>query len=59
LIAQWLMPGDFRLEVGHRYTMQAKPVAATGFSGAIRAEVLVCTRVSIGTTRSSNEPARS
>jgi uncharacterized protein YndB with AHSA1/START domain len=40
LIAQWLMPGDFRLEIGHRYTMQARPVAATEFSGAIRAEVL-------------------
>jgi uncharacterized protein YndB with AHSA1/START domain len=23
LIAQWLMPGDFRLEIGHRYTMRA------------------------------------
>lgn len=40
LIAQWLMPGDFRLEVGHRYTMQARPVGATGFSGVVQAEVL-------------------
>jgi uncharacterized protein YndB with AHSA1/START domain len=40
LIAQWLMPGDFRLEIGHRYTMRAQPVAATGFSGAVQAEVL-------------------
>jgi uncharacterized protein YndB with AHSA1/START domain len=40
LIAQWMMPGDFRLEVGHRYTMQGRPVAATGFSGLIQAEVL-------------------
>ncbi|TDD15892.1 SRPBCC family protein [Nonomuraea diastatica] len=40
LIAQWLMPGDFRLEVGHRYTMQAKAMPGTGFSGAIQAEVL-------------------
>ncbi|GAA1612245.1 SRPBCC domain-containing protein [Kribbella sancticallisti] len=40
LIAQWLMPGDFRLEVGHRYTMQAKAVTATGFSGLVQAEVL-------------------
>ncbi|MDX6249076.1 MAG: hypothetical protein QOF10_2436 [Kribbellaceae bacterium] len=40
LIAQWLMPGDFRLEVGHRYTMQAKAIGATGFSGVVLAEVL-------------------
>ena len=33
LIAQWMMPGDFRLEVGHRYTMQGRPVAATGRPG--------------------------
>ncbi|WP_020389928.1 SRPBCC domain-containing protein [Kribbella catacumbae] len=40
LIAQWLMPGDFRLEVGHRYTMESRAVAATGFSGMVQAEVL-------------------
>jgi uncharacterized protein YndB with AHSA1/START domain len=40
LIAQWLMPGDFRLEIGHRYTMDARPVAAGGFSGTVQAEVL-------------------
>ncbi|GII94290.1 SRPBCC family protein [Sinosporangium siamense] len=40
LIARWLMPGDFRLQVGHRYTMQAKAIPATGFSGTIQAEVL-------------------
>ncbi|WP_455357134.1 SRPBCC family protein [Streptomyces sp. SYSU K217416] len=40
LIAQWLMPGDFRLEVGHRYTMQVVAVPATGFSGTVQAEVL-------------------
>lgn len=40
LIAQWLMPGDFRLQVGHRYTLQAAPVPVTGFSGVIEAEVL-------------------
>ncbi|MFI8849038.1 SRPBCC domain-containing protein [Streptomyces sp. NPDC053499] len=40
LIAQWLMPCDFRLEVGHRYTMRARPMPATGFSGTVRAEVL-------------------
>ncbi|GAB3798819.1 SRPBCC family protein [Micromonospora zhanjiangensis] len=40
LIARWLMPGDFRLEVGHRYTMRGLAVPATGFSGTVRAEVL-------------------
>jgi uncharacterized protein YndB with AHSA1/START domain len=40
LVAQWLMPGDFRLEVGHRYRMRADPIPAAGFSGAIEAEVL-------------------
>lgn len=40
LIARWLMPGDFRLVVGHRWTMRAVAVPATGFSGTVRAEVL-------------------
>lgn len=40
LIAQWMMPGDFRLEVGHCYTMTAVPRPNTNFSGTIRAEVL-------------------
>ncbi|MFF4229204.1 SRPBCC domain-containing protein [Streptomyces sp. NPDC001820] len=40
LIAEWLMPGDFRLEVGHRYTMTAVPRPNTNFSGTVRAEVL-------------------
>ncbi|GAA0373132.1 SRPBCC domain-containing protein [Microbispora corallina] len=40
LLAQWLMPGDFRLEVGHRYTMHTTPRPGTGFSGVVQAEVL-------------------
>ncbi|WP_405704880.1 MULTISPECIES: SRPBCC family protein [unclassified Streptomyces] len=40
LLARWFIPGDFRLEVGHRYTMQAIAMPATGFSGTIAAEVL-------------------
>lgn len=40
LVAQWLMPGDFRLAVGHRYTMSAAALPAAGFSGHISAEVL-------------------
>jgi uncharacterized protein YndB with AHSA1/START domain len=38
LIARWLMPCDFRLEVGHCYTMRATPIPATGFSGTVRAD---------------------
>ena len=40
LIERWLMPNDFVAEVGHRYTLRAEPVAATGFSGLIECEVL-------------------
>ncbi|WP_426514447.1 SRPBCC family protein [Dactylosporangium sp. McL0621] len=40
LIARWLMPGDFRLEAGHRYRMQVPPLPAAGFSGTVDAEVL-------------------
>ncbi|MEU0505410.1 SRPBCC domain-containing protein [Nocardia sp. NPDC005998] len=40
LLARWFMPADFRLEVGHRYTIDAKALPATGFSGVIAAEVL-------------------
>ena len=40
LIARWLMPGDFRLVVGHRYTMHAPAMPASGFSGTVQAEVL-------------------
>jgi uncharacterized protein YndB with AHSA1/START domain len=39
LIARWLMPGDFRLEVGHRYEMTALPRPNTNFSGTVIAEV--------------------
>lgn len=40
LIARWLMPGDFRLEAGHRYTMRVPALPAAGFSGTIQAQVL-------------------
>ncbi|MFI5907654.1 SRPBCC domain-containing protein [Dactylosporangium sp. NPDC051541] len=40
LIARWLMPGDFRLEAGHRYSMRVAPMPAAGFSARIEAEVL-------------------
>lgn len=40
LIAQWMMPGDFRLVVGHRYTMTSVPRPNTNFSGTVGVEVL-------------------
>jgi uncharacterized protein YndB with AHSA1/START domain len=41
LIARWLMPGDFRLEVGHRFTFQApQPIPQAGFGGVGHSEVL-------------------
>ncbi|WP_344234055.1 SRPBCC domain-containing protein [Kribbella hippodromi] len=43
LMAEWLMPNDFRPAVGHRFTFQAKAVGQTGFSGAIACEVLELT----------------
>jgi len=40
LMAQWLMPNDFRPELGHRFTMRGRPVEATGFSGIVASTVL-------------------
>ncbi|KAA9378137.1 SRPBCC domain-containing protein [Microbispora cellulosiformans] len=40
LLARWFMPGDFRLTVGHRYTMAGMAMPGTGFSGTVQAEVL-------------------
>ncbi|WBB63818.1 SRPBCC domain-containing protein [Streptomyces sp. WMMC500] len=40
LRARWLMPGDFRLEVGHRTLMRSLPRPGTGFSGTVAEEVL-------------------
>ncbi|MGG7572261.1 SRPBCC family protein [Streptomyces sirii] len=40
LLARWMMPGDFRLEVGHRYEMATLPRPHTNFSGTVLAEVL-------------------
>jgi uncharacterized protein YndB with AHSA1/START domain len=38
LIAQWLMPNDFRAEVGHRFTMRSDP--QPGWDGIAHLEVL-------------------
>ncbi|MFB7242196.1 ATPase [Streptomyces populi] len=42
LLAQWQMPGseDFRLEVGHRYTLTAVPRPNANFSGIVDVRVL-------------------
>lgn len=40
LIARWLMPNDFKLEVGHRFTFQGFPIPAAGFGGTGHSEVL-------------------
>jgi uncharacterized protein YndB with AHSA1/START domain len=40
LMAKWLMPGDFRLEVGHRFTLRCDPIPAVRFGGVVFCEVL-------------------
>lgn len=37
-IADWLMPNDFKPEVGHRFNFRTKP--APGFDGVVHAEVV-------------------
>lgn len=39
LLGQWLMPGDFRPVVGHRFTLRADPVPH--WNGVTEGEVLV------------------
>ncbi|UZR96473.1 SRPBCC family protein [Chondrinema litorale] len=40
LLAQWLMPNDFKLVVGHKFQFGAKPKLKIGFDGRIYCEVL-------------------
>jgi uncharacterized protein YndB with AHSA1/START domain len=40
LMARWLMPNDFKLEVGHRFTFRTDPIPAVGFGGIGHCEVL-------------------
>ena len=40
LMARWLMPNDFRPEVGHVLTFRGKPVPGADFSGTGTSEVL-------------------
>ena len=39
-LAVWLMPNDFRPEVGHRFTFRTDPVPAHGFDGIVHCIVL-------------------
>ncbi|WP_276090297.1 SRPBCC domain-containing protein [Pedobacter sp. JY14-1] len=40
LLSQWLMPNDFKLEIGHRFVFGAKPIRRFSFDGRIYCEVL-------------------
>ncbi len=40
LLAQWLMPNDFKPIVGHKFQFGAKPKLKFGFDGRIYCEVL-------------------
>lgn len=40
LLAQWLMPNDFKPVVGHRFQFKTKPMPRFGFNGIIHCQVL-------------------
>lgn len=40
LLARWLMPNDFQLRVGHRFTFKGTPMPRVNFSGIVQCEVL-------------------
>ncbi|MHA4895890.1 SRPBCC family protein [Pedobacter sp. PWIIR3] len=40
LLAQWLLPTDFKLEVGHKFIFGAKPIKKFSFDGRIYCQVL-------------------
>ncbi|TDD36359.1 SRPBCC domain-containing protein [Nonomuraea terrae] len=40
LMAKWLMPNDFKPEVGHRFTFTTQPKKAVAFDGIVHCEVL-------------------
>lgn len=40
LMARWLMPNDFKPEIGHAFTFRSKPVPGANFSGTGASEVL-------------------
>ncbi len=40
LLARWLMPNDFQLKIGHRFTFKGTPMPSVKFSGIVQCEVL-------------------
>ena len=40
LIAQWLMPSDFKPTVGHQFNFTTKPMPQFGFNGIVYCKVL-------------------
>ncbi len=40
LIAQWLMPNDFKAEAGHEFQFHTRPMPNFGFDGTIYCKVL-------------------
>ena len=40
LLARWLMPNDFRLELGHEFTFESPPIPAAGHDGVAYCKVL-------------------
>ncbi len=40
VIARWLIPNDFKLAKGHRFTFQGVPIPAVKFGGTVYCEVL-------------------
>src|SRR6185312_3963344 len=40
LIAQWLMPTDFKPEVGHEFNFTTRPMPQFGFNGVVYCKVL-------------------
>ncbi len=40
LLAEWLMPNDFKPIVGHKFQFKAKPKLNLGFDGTVYCEVL-------------------
>jgi uncharacterized protein YndB with AHSA1/START domain len=40
LIARWLMPNNFQLEIGHPFTFKTQPIPAANFDGIIHCRVV-------------------
>ncbi|MEJ5994568.1 SRPBCC domain-containing protein [Pedobacter sp. Du54] len=40
LLGQWLLPTDFRLEIGHKFMFGAKPIRRFSFDGRIYCQLL-------------------